>query len=128
MVQSEVYLLNVYRYIEFNPVRAGMVKDPSDYGFSSYQINALSKVSDLCTPHDEYLTLGDTQNERQHNYRQLFEQELDSKLIDNIRKTTNRGMAIGNEAFIMQIKRLTGYNMTSKNRGRPKGWRKEKFN
>ena len=35
-------------------------------------------------------------------------------------------MAIGNEAFIVQIEILTGYNMAGKNRGRPKGWRKEK--
>lgn len=45
-------------------------------------------------------------------------------LIDNIRKTTNQGMAIGNEAFIKQIEMLTGYNMLSKSRGRPKGWRR----
>ena len=126
LVQSEAYLLSVYRYIELNPVRAGMVEDPADYSFSSYQINALGRQSDLCTPHQEYLTLGNTQEARQHNYRALFEYELDHKLIDNIRKTTNQGMAIGNEAFITQIKKLTGYNMTSKSRGRPKGWRKKK--
>ena len=35
-------------------------------------------------------------------------------------------MAIGNENFINQIEKLTGYNMTSKSRGRAKGWRKKK--
>lgn len=60
LVQFEFYLLNVYRYIELNPVRAGMAEDPADYSFSSYQINALGKTTDLCTPHDEYLTLGNT--------------------------------------------------------------------
>lgn len=51
------------------------------------------------------------------------------KLIDNIRKTTNQGMAIGNEAFITQIEALTGYNMGGRSRGRPRGWRKkENFN
>ena len=51
LVQTEYYLLALYRYIELNPVRAGMVKDPADYSFSSYQINALGKQSNLCTPH-----------------------------------------------------------------------------
>jgi putative transposase len=125
LVQSESYLLSVYRYIELNPVRAGMVEDPADYSFSSYQINALGKASSLCTPHDEYLALGNTQKDRRDSYRTLFEYELDGGLIDNIRKTTNQGMAIGNEDFITQIKILTGYDMMSKNRGRPKGWRKE---
>ena len=36
-----------------------MVEDPSDYIWSSYKINALGKTSDLCTPHPEYLRLGD---------------------------------------------------------------------
>ncbi|SMN02730.1 Transposase and inactivated derivatives [uncultured Candidatus Thioglobus sp.] len=124
LVQFEFYLLNVYRYIELSPVRAGMAEDPADYSFSSYQINALGKTTDLCTPHDEYLILGNTKQERQQNYRTLFEYEIDGMLIDNIRKTTNQGMAIGNEAFIKQIEMLTGYNMLSKSRGRPKGWRR----
>ncbi|SMN15328.1 Transposase and inactivated derivatives [uncultured Candidatus Thioglobus sp.] len=40
-------------------VRAGMVSDPVNYSFSSYQINALGKASNLCLPHEEYLSLGD---------------------------------------------------------------------
>ena len=109
LVQSESYLLSVCRYIELNPVRACMVKDPADYGFSSYQVNALDRVSNLCTPHDEYLALGDTRKDRQDSYRALFEYELDGGLIDNIRKITNQGMAIGNEDFITQIKILTSH-------------------
>ncbi len=31
LVQEEIYLLQLYRYIELNPVRAGMVEQPSDY-------------------------------------------------------------------------------------------------
>ena len=120
LVQSEYYLLSLYQYIELNPVRAGMVKDPGDYSFSSYQINALGKKSNLCTPHEEYLLLGDDPIARQQNYRALFEQDLDGELIDDIRKITNQGMAIGNHDFIKEIEGLTGYDMTCNNRGRPK--------
>ena len=59
LVEAETYLLGLYRYIELNPVRAGMVGDPSEYPWSSYQINALGKKSDLCTPHGLYLSLAD---------------------------------------------------------------------
>jgi len=45
-VEWAEYLLSVYRYIELNPVRAGMVNDPADYVFSSYQINALINGSE----------------------------------------------------------------------------------
>jgi hypothetical protein len=64
--------------------------------------------------------LGDDPIARQQNYHALFEQALDVGLIDNIRKTTNKGMAIGNLGFIKEIEGLTGYDMTCKNRGRPR--------
>ena len=47
LVQNERYLLEIYRYIELNPVRANMVDEPSDYSWSSYAINALGMESDL---------------------------------------------------------------------------------
>ncbi|MCL1045424.1 transposase [Shewanella electrodiphila] len=47
LVQSEDYLIQLYRYIELNPVRANMVTDPAEYPWSSYQINALGKASQL---------------------------------------------------------------------------------
>jgi putative transposase len=49
LVEDEVYLLHLY--IELNAVRASMVAEPSEYTWSSYQVNALGKVSNLCTPH-----------------------------------------------------------------------------
>ena len=39
IVDSESYLLKVYRYIELNPVRAEMVEHASQYPWSSYQYN-----------------------------------------------------------------------------------------
>jgi putative transposase len=35
-VQSDPYLLTCQRYIELNPVRAGMVAAPGEYSYSSY--------------------------------------------------------------------------------------------
>ena len=125
LVQSEHYLLSVYRYIELNPVRTGMVDDPADYEYSSYRSNALGKSGGLCTPHQEYLLLADDGSTRQDNYRALFALKLDMALIDNIRKTTNQGMVIGSGDFVNEISKLFGFDMTSKNRGRPKDWRKE---
>jgi putative transposase len=72
LVDSELYLLQVSRYIELNPVRAFMVADPADYPWSSYQANALGKSIQLLTPHPCYLALGATAAERQRNYRGLF--------------------------------------------------------
>lgn len=60
LVESEFYLLSLYRYIEMNPVRAGMVDDPAEYSWSSYASNALGVDTALQTPHEEYVLLGNT--------------------------------------------------------------------
>jgi len=126
LVQEEEYLMHLYRYIESNPVRANMVDDPSDYKWSSYQINALGKISSLCSPHGLYLALGKTDEERQLNYRALFINHVDGKLVSDIRDSINKGMAIGSLKFKEQIEALTGRRMQPKKQGRPLGWRKEK--
>lgn len=99
LVQSTEYLLYCYRYIELNPVRAGMVKDPADYVWSSYRSNGLGLPSRLMTPHEEYLALGATPSERLENYRSLFRAHLDEELVTEIRKSVNTGMVLGSERF-----------------------------
>ena len=126
LVQDENYLLQLYKYIELNPVRAGMVNDPGEYPWSGYQANGLGNKSALCTPHDQYLTLGQTPAERQKNYRQLFVNEIDDELLHEIRENTNKGMCVGNERFKIEIEALTGRRLHNKKRGRPVGWRKNK--
>ena len=124
LVQAETYLMEVYRYIEMNPVRAKMVCDPGEYIWSSYQINALSKSSDLCTPHPEYLRLGVTKSERMANYRGLFVSHVESDLLNEIRVSLNKGMAIGSDRFKEEVEMLTGRRLKPKKVGRPTGWRK----
>jgi putative transposase len=91
LVQEEGYLLQLYRYIELNPVRAGIVGKPSDYVWSSYSINALDKKSQLCTPHLLYLAFGSEPKERQASYRELFKCHVEGALLEDIRLAINKG-------------------------------------
>lgn len=125
LVQTEKYLIEVYRYIEMNPVRAEMVKDPGEYVWSSYQVNALGKKSSLCTPHSEYLRLGRTKNKRMESYRSLFAHHIEDDLLNEIRLNANKGMAIGHDRFKEEIEKLTGRRLKPKKVGRPVGWRKK---
>jgi putative transposase len=126
LVQEETYLMQVYRYIELNPVRASMVDDPAAYFWSSYQCNALGKKSDLLTPHSIYTRLGTNEQERQLAYRGLFVHQIEGKLLEDIRKVTNKGLALGNNNFFAEIESLTGRRVIERKRGRPVGWRKDK--
>ncbi|WP_101757434.1 transposase [Oceanicoccus sp. KOV_DT_Chl] len=105
-VETEKYFLVCLRYIELNPVRAGMVSDPADYRWSSYCANAFGKAMSLWSPHFEYLRLGRIAIERQSCYRQLFETEIDGELITDIRQSTQRGLALGSEHFKDRVESL----------------------
>lgn len=107
LVETERYLLTCQRYIEMNPVRAGMVAEPGEYHWSSYHTNALGIAAKLCTPHEHYLQLAATDIKRQEAYRQLFGVLLDDKQIESIRSAVNTGMALGSERFKDEIERLT---------------------
>ncbi|WP_040727256.1 transposase [Thiomicrorhabdus sp. Kp2] len=127
LVQEDSYLLDLHRYIEMNPVTADMVQEPSEYAWSSYQMNALGKQSKLGTPHPLYLALGVDEKRRQSAYRDLFTGHvLGVKLIEEIEQATLKGMALGNDQFKAQIELLTGRRVSPKKPGRPTGWRKVK--
>lgn len=125
LVDAERYLLELYRYIELNPIRASMVEDPASYVWSSYQINALGKASSLCTPHNLYMRLGVDASERMQAYRDLFKSHVAGELLNDIRQAARTGMALGHERFKQKIEVLTNRRQTPQKRGRPVGWRKE---
>jgi len=55
LVDTDHYLLCCYRYIELNPVRAGIVRKPEDYPYSSFHANALGKDDPVLSPHPFFL-------------------------------------------------------------------------
>lgn len=108
LVQRQGYLLKCQRYIELNPVRAGMVQFTGTYAWSSYTVNAELRSSALVTPHEEYLALGETPEERAEVYRRLFRFELDDLDVHEIRSAANGGFALGNERFKAEIAAMLG--------------------
>ena len=91
VVDSCRYLFTCFRYIEENPVRAGLVVDPASYRWSSYRANALGGNDSLLTPHSQFVALGRTSAERQAAYRTLFRVELDQADVSSIRYSTHFG-------------------------------------
>jgi REP-associated tyrosine transposase len=120
LVQSENYLLACQRYIELNPIRAGMVEDPADYRWSSYQAHALGKCVKLHSPHDEYMKLASTVAARQESYRALFDALIDGSMVTEIGCALNKGMALGDERFKDEIEQLHGQRVRPCKMGRPK--------
>ncbi len=120
VIDSDQYLLTCMRYIELNPVRAGMAEQPSAYTWSSYAANAEGKNNKLITSHEVYRQLGVNDLERQSAYRQLFRLTIGKSDIDALREATNKGWVLGSDRFRKEIERLSGRRSVAKTRGRPK--------
>jgi len=71
-VDKDEYLLECGRYIERNPLRAGIVTDLSDYKFSSYDFYVNGKKDDIVTPDPCYLELSNDSKERIKLYREYI--------------------------------------------------------
>ncbi|GHU05544.1 transposase [Betaproteobacteria bacterium] len=119
-VQSEDYLLACQRYIELNPVRAGMVGHPAEYRWSSYRANAQGERDILIHPHYVYGALGADTGSRQAAYRDLFRYGLEPGLIDEIRRASNGNYALGNNVFAEQISAAVGHRVIPGKSGRPR--------
>jgi len=100
LVDTEHYLLCCYRYIEMNPVRAGIVRHPKDYPYSSFRANGLGHTDLLLQCHHIYLSLI---NNGLSAYRQLFKNELSSKELAIIRGGTESGSGIGENNFLLKV-------------------------
>lgn len=72
-IQSEAYLLECGRYIERNPLRAGIVKRVGEYPWSSYGYYAYKKRDNLLTENVLFQGLGVTGEDRQAAYRHYVE-------------------------------------------------------
>lgn len=98
-VDSQGYLLTCYRYIELRPVQAGTVDAPDQYPWTSYHANASGVPDALVRPHQEYLALGATPEERQASYRGLFDQAIGDDRQQEIREHLQQQRALGTRRF-----------------------------
>lgn len=103
VIDSDQYLFACSRYIEMNPVRAGMVTLPQDHRWSSYHHNAMGRADSVISPHDLYQQLGPGPAERQTAYRGLFNEVLEENLLQALRKGTNDCTIVGSEEFETEI-------------------------
>lgn len=119
LVDTDGYLISCCRYVELNPVRAGIVTNPSNYSHSSYRHNAGLGTDSLITPHELYLALGSNSKKRQAAYRKLFEHELKGTVVDKVRAATNSCLVLGNDEFCDFMTQILGRPVRKKRPGPP---------
>ena len=117
---DDLYVLQCYRYIELNPVRANMIGHPADYPWSSYRANAQGAESKLITLHSVYNQLGTRSAQRRSRYRALFRRLLEPGVIDEIRSATNGNYVLGSEFMPRQVEKALGRRVVRGKPGRPR--------
>ncbi len=119
-VRAEEYLLACMRYIELNPVRAGMVASPEAYRWSSFRRNGLGAGDALVSEHPLYTALGTDPEARRNAYRALFRAQLDEAIVADIRGATAAGHLLASERFRKEAEAALGARLGPAPRGRPR--------
>lgn len=120
VVESAEYVLACYRYIERNPVRAGMVPASDAYAWSSHNGNTGQADNKLLTPHVEYLALSQQDAPRFAAYRGLFQQADDPAFLNEIREATYGGLPLVGEELKAKLSSQTARPLEHRKPG-PKG-------
>jgi putative transposase len=119
VAESARYVLACHRYIELNPVRAGMVSSPADYAWSSYTANAGMCAGTLLSSHAESIALGKDSSSRHSAYRRLFEEEMEPSALAEIRAATNGGYPLVSDSLKAAISAATTRKLERGRAGRP---------
>ena len=119
LIDTERYFLTCSRYIELNPVRAGLAKTPGAYRWSSYRHNIGERSDSLVSTHSIFKTLGADRAEQCKSYRVLCEEALPESTLERIRASINSGQILAEESFITVLEQQTGKTLTRPRRGRP---------
>jgi putative transposase len=115
LIDQAHHLLACGRYVETQPVRAGLVKDPGAYPWSSYRTYAIGAESALLCPPVPYAALGMTAAERQHRYRQFVQEGLVSPTPPAPR------LLISNQSHASKsLEEVLGLRIPRGSRGRPR--------
>ncbi len=111
-VLDERHLYAAVRYVEMNPVRAGMVQAPQDYPWCSAKSH-MAGVEDHVLSGRCFLT------ETVKDWGQFLGQDEDSESTAGVIKATKIGRPCGKEDFVKQMEELLNRQFVTRHRGRP---------
>lgn len=115
LVDSADYVLNCYRYIERNPVRAGMVMEASAYPWSSHAVNAGAADDPGITPHRAYIALASNARSRFAAYKAFSSSDEHAAFLIAIRDATYTGCPLVGQDLRSELQ-TKGYRVE---RGKP---------
>jgi putative transposase len=95
IISDERYWLTCLRYVEMNPVRAGLAGSADSYEWSSYRAHAFGAADPLVAPHAVYEGLASTPVRRQEAWRRICGPPVTSEQLEILRKSIADGVVVG---------------------------------
>jgi putative transposase len=120
LIQAERYLMACMVYLDLNPVRAGMVADPAEYPWSSYQHSIGRRADRLITPHPLYWALGNTPFAREQAYADMVRAGIGADQQRALTDSALQGWALGEPDYVADLQRRTERRVARGQAGRPR--------
>ena len=109
---DERHLFAAVRYVERNPVAAGLVTHPADYPWSSARAHVTGMPDPVLTAH--FLT------EQIRDWAVFLADEADDALGPTLSRHATAGRPLGSAAFLERLEAQVGYSLQPRRPGRPK--------
>lgn len=107
---DETYLLATVRYVERNPVEAGLVESPADYPWSSAGYHLGDRTTDP-------VACGSPLMEMVNDWKAFLRIPSKDKLAKQLEKAQRTGRPLGNEQFIQTLEKQLNRNLQRKKPG-----------
>lgn len=119
-ISTNEYLLSCSRYIELNPVRAGIVAGPAEYRWSSYNGKSGYCAQEWLDYDPCYMELADSQDKRAIKYVNWVTGTIPDGEWEQIRQSVQRGQLTGSNKFVDEIEHKIARRVEFRGQGRPK--------
>lgn len=122
LIEGEQHLLACIRYIELNPLRAGMLaigQDAAAYRWSSGAHHLGRRRDPLLIEHPLFWALGNTPFEREAAYRELLEQGLIDSQVQALTNAVLKGRPMASTGFMQGLTSMPNQPLVARPRGRP---------
>jgi putative transposase len=120
LVDRDAYFLTCCRYIELNPVRAGLVANPVEYRWSSCRYRTGCETAAWLDLDPGFLAMGATMRERWQVYQACLQEQVTSEQSQLIREAVHRGQLTGGPEFGKKMLDSIGKLVERRGPGRPR--------
>ncbi len=120
VLESETWLLPSMVYLDWAPVRAGLLEQVGSYGWSSHAHYSGQKRDPLIESAEGIWRLGNTPFARESQYAEMVQMGLTGTQVVQISKALDSAWPLGSAQFVAKLQSQTDRRLSPLKAGRPK--------